>query len=176
MTTTSRYAQTFGEKPKAAQDFTILKDKPFTKLPSSQILKPEISQMLSKWLTLNDQDKLTGRIFFTVRDMYTCVKNQLAEVPTSQEHHASHTELKVCHPRFDKVLHSIHADRVRRNNNHSETKMVPNASRRVKSYFAPTLTDFKVGSKHRDFTPAKLGMLNKTIEGSPMVDTRGVKQ
>ena len=80
MTTTSRYAQTFGEKPKAAQDFTILKDKPFTKLPSSQILKPEISQMLSKWLTVNDQDKLTGRIFFTVRDMYTCVKNQLAEV------------------------------------------------------------------------------------------------
>ena len=42
MTTTSRYAQTFGETPKAAKDFTVLKDKPFAKLPSSQILKPNI--------------------------------------------------------------------------------------------------------------------------------------
>ena len=54
--------------------------------------------------------------------------------------------------------------------------MIPNASRRVKSYFAPTLTDFKVGSKHRDFTPAKLGKLDTTVEGSPMIDTKNVKQ
>ena len=43
MTTTTRYAQTFGEKPKAATDFSILKTKPFAKLPIAQILKPQIA-------------------------------------------------------------------------------------------------------------------------------------
>ena len=105
--------------------------------------------------------------------MYTVVKNQLAEVPTSQEHHASHNELNITLPRFDKVMHTIHADRVRKNN-YSETKMAPNANRRTKSYFAPTLTDFKVGSKHRDFTPNKV-RLNPVIEGSPQVDTKTIK-
>ena len=75
MTTTTRYEQMFGAKPAAAQDFSILKQKPFSKLPSSQILKPHIVSLMSKWLTLNDQEKLTGRIFFTIRDMYTNVKS-----------------------------------------------------------------------------------------------------
>ena len=156
MTTTTRYEQMFGAKPAAAQDFTILKQKPLAKLPSSQILKPRIITLLSNWLTLNDQDKLTGRIFFTIREMYTNVKSQLADVPTSQEHHASHTELNITLPRFDKVLHSIHADRVRRNQNYSETKMMPTSHRRVKSYFAPKVQDFKIGSKHRHYTPGKI--------------------
>mgnify|MGYP007095114376 CR=1 FL=1 len=123
---------------------------------------------------LNDQEKLTGRIFFTVREMFTNVKNQLAEMPTSQENHASHNELKYTLPRFDKVLHGIHADRVRRNNYSTSEVKNGNATRRAKSYFSTTVSDFKIGSKHRDFTPAKL-KLNPVIEGSPGVDTRNVK-
>ena len=49
-------------------------DKPFTKLPCSQILKPQITAMLSRWLAMNDQEKFTSRIFFTVREMFTVVK------------------------------------------------------------------------------------------------------
>ena len=83
MQTTTSYAKNFGDKPKTQQDFTILKEKSFAELPISQILKPDIREMLNKWLAINDQDKFTGRIFFTVREMYTVVKNKLADLPTS---------------------------------------------------------------------------------------------
>jgi len=49
----------------------------------SQILVPSARDSLSRWLTINDQDKFTGRIFFTVREMFTVVKNKLADKPTS---------------------------------------------------------------------------------------------
>ena len=82
--------------------------------------------------------------------MFTCVKNQLADVGTSQDFHNSHVELNISLPRFDKVLHGIHADRVRRNN-YSEVKMASTMNkRRVNSYLDAFSTDFKIGSKHRD--------------------------
>lgn len=59
--------------------------------------------MLSKWLLINDQDKFSSRIFLTVREMFTVVKSQLADVPTSQEHHATHPELRAVADRFDKI-------------------------------------------------------------------------
>ena len=104
--------------------------------------------------------------------MFTHVKAQLADVGSTQEFHNSHVELNITLPRFDKVLHSIHADRVRRNN-YSEVKMAPNANRRVKSYFESS--DFKIGSKHRDLTPDKL-KFNYMTEGSPNVSPKNLKQ
>ena len=70
----------------------------------SQVLKPEIVKMIDRWLALNDQEKFTERIFVTVREMYTLVKNMLADVPTSQDHHSTHIELEAKPPRFDKIL------------------------------------------------------------------------
>ena len=97
--------KSFGDRPKAQDDFTILKEKQFSKLPMSQILTPEARETLNRWLsTTNDQDKFTGRIFFTLREMFTVVKNKMADKPTSQDHHASHAELSVALPRFDKVI------------------------------------------------------------------------
>ena len=61
----------------------------------------------------------TGRIFFTVREMFTVVKNKLADVPTSQEHHASPAELAVSLPRFDKVILGISETKRRRNGAYS---------------------------------------------------------
>ena len=76
MTNTTQYATSFGEKPREKHDFLILDKKPLIKLPISQVLKPNIAQMISKWLTgVNDQEKFSSRIFYTVREMYTCVKN-----------------------------------------------------------------------------------------------------
>ena len=75
MTVQSAYARQFGETPKKSQEFTVLKQKPLIKLPCAQVLKPNIAQMLSRWLAMNDQDKFTERIFYAVREMYTCVKN-----------------------------------------------------------------------------------------------------
>lgn len=60
--------------------------------------------MLSRWLTINDQEKFTSRIFFTIREMFTVVKTKLFDVPTSQETHATHIDLKTEVPRFDKLV------------------------------------------------------------------------
>jgi hypothetical protein len=49
--------------------------KKFSELPINQILIPEVVSILTKWLTINDQDMFTGRIYFTIREMYTVIKN-----------------------------------------------------------------------------------------------------
>ena len=54
MTTTTSYAKTFGDKPKAEEDYNVLNKKKFSELQISQILKPETVQILSKWLMIND--------------------------------------------------------------------------------------------------------------------------
>lgn len=88
MTQTS-YCQTFGEKPKAAEAFSILKMKKFNELPINEILLPEVVSILTKWLTINDQDMFTGRIYFTIREMYTVIKNQIATITTNHENFVS---------------------------------------------------------------------------------------
>ena len=102
--TQTNYAKNFGDRPMAKQDFNILRDKPFCKLPIAQVLKPQIAAMLGRWLTINDQDKFTGRIYYTVREMFTVIKNQLADVPTSQDFHSNHVELNATPPRFDRMI------------------------------------------------------------------------
>ena len=88
MTQTS-YCQTFGEKPKAAEAFSILKMKKFNELPINEILLPEVVSILTNWLTINDQDMFTGRIYFTIREMYTVIKNQIATITTNHENFVS---------------------------------------------------------------------------------------
>lgn len=83
--TQTTYCQTFGDKPKAVEAFSILKMKKFSELPFKDILLPEVVQILTKWLLINDQDMFTGRIYFTIREMYTVIKNQVAVVTTSHE-------------------------------------------------------------------------------------------
>ena len=63
MQTTSAYNQNFGGRPQAEQEFRILRDKQFSKLQISQILTANARETLNRWLTINDQDKFTGRIF-----------------------------------------------------------------------------------------------------------------
>ena len=83
MTNTTQYAKQFGARPAELKDHKVLNNKPFNKLAISQVLKPNIVQMLSRWLTINDQEKFTERIFVTVREMFTVVKNLIADVPSS---------------------------------------------------------------------------------------------
>lgn len=54
---------------------------------------------------INDQDKFTGRIYFTVREMFTVVKNQMAELTTAHDIFATQKLLKdSVAPRFDKII------------------------------------------------------------------------
>ncbi len=133
MTTTTAYNSTFGLRPAAEKDFEVLKEKQFSTLPSAQILKPAIRGYLTKWLQINDQDKFTGRIFFTVREMFTVVKNKLADVPTSHENHASLERMNITLPRFDKIITGLNEKR--RHHALSQTKVAPNANKRLKGYF-----------------------------------------
>lgn len=173
MQTTTAYAQSFGAKVQAEDDFNIIKQKSFAKLPIAQILKPQIRDYLNNWLRINDQDKFTGRIFFTVREMYTVVKNRLAEVPTSHENHATHSELRITLPRFDKVISGLNEERRRQQTMSMSMNKVQPINKRSKGYFAEG--DFKIGSKHRDFTPDKL-MFNHLCDGPPKVDAKEWRQ
>ena len=153
MAVQTNYAKNFGDRPKAKQDFNILKDKPFTKLPIAQVLKPNIAAMLSRWLTINDQDKFTGRIYYTVREMFTVIKNQLADVPTSQDFHSNHVELNATPPRFDRMIVDLNNKRRQKANSQIRLDGVANERRR-KAYFEGF--DFKIGSFHMDNNPGRL--------------------
>lgn len=88
--------------------------------------------------------------------MFTIVKNRLADKPTSQDHHDHHAgylTLDVSKPRFDKVIRETNVNQ-RRMKAASQTRM-PAFTHRSKSFFNEP--DFKIGSRHRDFTPDKLG-------------------
>lgn len=63
----------------------IVKQKPLSELPISSTLKPEITSILEKWIGINDQDEFTRRIFFTLREMFTIVKAQVAPNTTTGE-------------------------------------------------------------------------------------------
>jgi len=102
MNNTTAYRKEFGNEVSRGTDFKVLRDKQLSKLAIAQVLKPAIREMLTRWLKMNDQDKFTIRIFTTVREMYTVVKNQLADVSTSHEFHASHQSLNTSVPRFDR--------------------------------------------------------------------------
>jgi len=167
------YGQQFGSKPQAEDDFNILKEKSFAKLPISQILKPDARTYLNNWLIINDQDKFTGRIFFTVREMYTVVKNRLADVPTSHDNHGSHSELKIELPRFDKIINGINAERRHQQTLSMSMNKVRPSAKRSKNYLMDG--DFKIGSKHREFTPSRLPV-NHLCDGPPKnYDAKEVK-
>jgi len=170
MTMQSAYNAHFGAKPATQDDFMILKEKPFSKLPSAQILKPEVRNYLQRWLTINDQDKFTGRIFFTVREMYTVVKSRMAEKPTSHDNHASHAELNVTLPRFDKIITGLNE---KRRNQAMSVSNVPEAvNLRYRSFFPEG--DIKIGSKFPEFSPSK-GINTALIYGKPNFDPKDFK-
>lgn len=54
ITTQTSYCKTFGERPKAQEDFSILKNKKFSDLGITKILKPQVVQILNRWLEIND--------------------------------------------------------------------------------------------------------------------------
>jgi hypothetical protein len=106
------YCSQFGDRPKAAEAYSILKSKKFSDLPFQEILKPDVTRILSAWLQTNDQDLFTGRIFFTVREMYTVIKAQAASVSTSLERFQVQPKFQKGDPvNYDQILKTIVAER-----------------------------------------------------------------
>lgn len=48
------YEKTFGSKPKATEDYEILKFRKLKEMKMGHILKPHIEMYLEKWIQIND--------------------------------------------------------------------------------------------------------------------------
>lgn len=172
MMTTTSYAKTFGQKPKTEADFHVLNKKKLGDVQISQILKPHVVEILNRWLRINDQDKFTGRIHATCREMFTHVKAQMAEKPTSHDIFSTQKQLPTnSMPRFDKLAQQNAKDI--RNRNASSNKALDRINeRRVKSYFETV--DNKIGAAHRNLTPNRLTGMR--YDGPVMIIPKNFKQ
>ena len=101
----SNYSQTFGEKPKAVEDQEILKYRPLRELPLHRLLKPHVLTYIEKWLKINDPTELSQKLYQTLRDMYTRVKNHEPTLATGTDFFKwPKIEDTSKPPRFDKII------------------------------------------------------------------------
>jgi hypothetical protein len=54
-----------------------VKRKRFSELDFASILKPAPLMMLEKWITAENEEEFTARVFFTLRDMYTIIRGKM---------------------------------------------------------------------------------------------------
>ena len=83
MHTSTDYVLSYGTFEKPKEDHEILKTKRLSDLSQSSILKVEIRDMLEHWLSINNVEEFTQRIYATLRNMYTYLKSEQA--PTTTE-------------------------------------------------------------------------------------------
>lgn len=96
------YRYQFGEPPKAAEDFVVIRQKKLRDLEISTYLKPEAISYLEKWLGFNNSDEFVKRVYFTIREIHTCVKNQ--EAPIANNNHFFKGTMAEKAPRFDQII------------------------------------------------------------------------
>ena len=75
MTYQTSYANQFGEPPKAAEAYMVMKKKKFSELDISQYIQPLPKQFIDQWQNLNSEDEFYKRIFFVTRDIYNIIRN-----------------------------------------------------------------------------------------------------
>lgn len=102
MTYQTSYAGQFGEPPKAAEAYIVMKKKKFSDLDISQFIQPLPKQFIDMWLSLNTEDEFIKRIFFVTRDIHTIIKN--AAPPISYKHSVFTGRQADGVPRFDKMI------------------------------------------------------------------------
>lgn len=102
MTFQTSYANQFGEPPKAAEAYVIMKKKKFSELDISEYIQPLPKQFLDAWLTINSEDDFIKRIFFVTRDIHAIIKN--SHPPKSYMHSIFTGRQADAVPRFDKML------------------------------------------------------------------------
>ena len=82
---TSSYNQSFGERPKDEEAYLIVKKRKFSELDFTSILKPEALSILEHWIIQENEDELTARVYFTIRDMYTIIRSTSNFTTTQRE-------------------------------------------------------------------------------------------
>ena len=76
MTNVTNYSTNFGVRSKEADDYEILRYKKFSSVKIATILKHEVAATIDRWLQINDDEMYAKRIYFTVRDIFTFLKNK----------------------------------------------------------------------------------------------------
>ena len=118
MNNTSHYATSFGMSPKKQADSEILNYKGFHQLSIVQVLKPEVLRILDQWLKINDVDEFKRRIYTTIRDMFTAIKNQAAPISVvGHEFNWKTYDDSLKAPRFDKLIEKHKAKKYFNNGN-----------------------------------------------------------
>lgn len=85
MAVKSSYNRQFGERPKEEEAFLIVKKKKFSELDFASILAPEPLRMIEKWISGENEEEFTARVYFTLRDMYTIVRGKTQFITTNSE-------------------------------------------------------------------------------------------
>jgi hypothetical protein len=71
----SSYCNQFGDKPKAVEDFHVVKQKKFRQLDLAQYIKPEVAAYFERWLEIGNLDEFVKKLYFTLREIHTIIKN-----------------------------------------------------------------------------------------------------
>jgi hypothetical protein len=67
---------------------------------------------IEKWLLINDVDEFISKVYFTIRELFTLIKNQEVPNTTGSTFYTGRPAEKV--PRFDKmILNAVHGDKDR---------------------------------------------------------------
>lgn len=75
MTNVTNYSTNFGLRSKANDDYEILRYKKFSTIRIASILKSDVNATIDRWLQINDDESYARRIYVTVRDIFTFLKN-----------------------------------------------------------------------------------------------------
>ena len=104
------------------------------------------------------------------------VKNQLHDVPTSQEHHATHEVIPhATPPNFNSIQINNTKQRLRAASAAEQRKVGYYTKNRKRKTMFETV-DFKIGSRHADKSnEGRLDPKNLYL-GPPMIDTKTFKQ
>lgn len=79
-----------------------MKQKKFRELEISKFCQDLPQIYIEKWLLINDVDEFISKIYFTIRELYTLIKNQEVPNTTATTFFTGRQAEKV--PRFDKII------------------------------------------------------------------------
>lgn len=122
MNNQSHYKTQYGgsTSPQKPQDTDALKYKSFGQLHIVSLLKPEVLKIIEQWLKINDVDEFKRRIYTTVRDMNTVIRNQQAQLSIVGQEYKWHTiDDSLQAPRIDKMIEKHKSTKYHNNMNKS---------------------------------------------------------
>lgn len=99
------YCDVFGAKPKSTDEAMVLKRKNFRDLEISQHFQDLAIEYIEKWIQYNDDEDFICRLYFTIRDIATVIRNQDYTHTTQSDTFLGKRTDKP--PRFDRIIANV---------------------------------------------------------------------